>query len=708
MITNKIILVAIAATHLSLNASIDNYFPYKIEPSASNYGVTGIYEIPNARFMKAGSMRFSFSSSYPNEFTGLSASPFEWFEAGYRYAEVKNLLYSDTPSYSGNQSLKDKGFDIKVRVLKENQLTPAIAFGLRDIAGTGRFSSEYIVATKQHDNWDITAGIGWGLLGSEGSISNPISFLNDSFKTRGGKTGGEGGAFNSTSWFTGKAALFGGLEYKLRRYGLNFKLEYDTSNPDEGINPFSVDSRFNLGLEYHAFKNLNFGLSFERGNQFSFSFSILGNFASDTLRKPLPKTVQKLTKEQISRSQEDKSIFYRSLNRSLQQENIFIQGATYEEDKVKVSVASSRFTSAPRLAGRTARIASALSSNKTDKIEVSLMNGDFETSKISFPKKAFDRADESTIGADELKRLTMITSDSRKPLHEESEFNPLIKFPEIEWNMSPALKHQIGGPEGFYLGQLWWKTDINIKFARNFSLYTSIGLDIYNNFDDFRNASNSSIPHVRSDIQSYLSEGKNNLQRFKLEYMTSPYKDIFVRADLGMMEEMFGGIGGEILYRPFRKKYAFGLNLHRVRQRDYDQKFSFRDYETTTGHLGIYYDFPKDISAQLLLGKYLAGDKGATLDLSRRFKSGFALGIFATKTNLSAEEFGEGSFDKGFYFSIPTQLFYTDYRTGVISFGLHPLTKDGGALLYQHNSLFSILGNSNQSSVDQNWNDVLN
>ena len=257
------------------------------------------------------------------------------------------------------------------------------------------------------------------------------------------------------------------------------------------------------------------------------------------------------------------------------------------------------------------------------------------------------------------------------------------------------------------MGQLWWKTDINFKFARNVSLYTSIGLDIYNNFNNFRNASNSSLPHVRSDIQSYLAEGKNNIQRFKLEYMASPMKDLFLRADLGMMEEMFGGVGGEILYRPFTKKYALGLTLHKVRQRDYDQKFSFRDYETTTGHLGLYYDFPSKISGQLLIGKYLAGDKGATLDLSKRFESGFALGIFATKTNLSAEEFGEGSFDKGFYFSIPTQLFYTDYRSGVISFGLHPLTKDGGALLYQHNSLFSILGNSNKSSIDEDWSDVL-
>ena len=47
---------------------------------------------------------------------------------------------------------------------------------------------------------------------------------------------------------------------------------------------------------------------------------------------------------------------------------------------------------------------------------------------------------------------------------------------------------------------------------------------------------------------------------------------------------MFGGIGGEVLYRPFNKDYSLGLSTAPFKQRDYDQRFSFRDYETTTGH----------------------------------------------------------------------------------------------------------------------------
>jgi len=96
------------------------------------------------------------------------------------------------------------------------------------------------------------------------------------------------------------------------------------------------------------------------------------------------------------------------------------------------------------------------------------------------------------------------------------------------------------------------------------------------------------------------------------------------------------------------------------------------------------------------------------LDLSRRYKTGFTLGAFATKTNVSKEVFGEGSFDKGFYFSIPTSLFYPDFRRGNISFGLHPLTKDGGAMLHNHNSLWGILGDSGLRATERDWEHILN
>ena len=101
-----------------LLANLEDYYPVKTKFSASNYGNTGIMEMPNANFMQEGSLRFNFSSSFPNEYTSVTASPFPWLEATYRYVEIKNKLYGPR-SYSGNQSWKDKGFDLKFGLKKK-------------------------------------------------------------------------------------------------------------------------------------------------------------------------------------------------------------------------------------------------------------------------------------------------------------------------------------------------------------------------------------------------------------------------------------------------------------------------------------------------------------------------------------------------------------------------------------------------------------
>lgn len=690
----------------ALSTAISDYYPHKSLNSPSNLGETGLMELPSAKFMEPASLRLNFSASFPNEYTGLTASPFSWMEASYRYAEIKNKLYGPA-AYSGNQSWKDKGFDLKIKLLNQSYYFPHIAVGLRDIAGNGNFSSEYIVATKSFGNLDVTSGIGFGVLGSDNSIRNPLVSIDQGFKSRSGEFG-LGGDFRVGNWFSGPAAIFGGLEYSIRKYGLKFIAEYDTSNPDiSPFNPITVKSRINLGVNYNVSDSLQLRAGFERGTNFRIGFALKGNFYQDTIPKPKPKNVISLDDEQRKNIERNSQIFYTSLNKSLRQESLIIQAATLEEKEASVSVASTKYRSPVRAAGRTARIVSALAPEKVDRINVHIMNGDFEVSTFHLNREKFDSAENAKGSPSEIIQRSTLASYTNDPLILNSDFELKYKFPEIYWTMAPALKHQIGGPEGFYLGQLFWKTDITTKLNRYFSLHTSFGVNIYDTFNNFNNPSQSTIPKVRSDIQDYLREGKNNLQRFQLQYMYSPINDVFTRFDFGYMEEMFGGIGGEILYRPFSEDYALGFSLHKVKQRGYKQRFSFRDYETTTGHMTFYYDFPFGITSGLAVGKYLAGDKGFTLDLSRRFESGFTLGVFATKTNLSEEEFGEGSFDKGFYLSVPTSLFYSDFRTGNIQFGLHPLTKDGGSRLVQHNSLYGIVADSNKRSLLRDWNDLM-
>ena len=342
-----------------------------------------------------------------------------------------------------------------------------------------------------------------------------------------------------------------------------------------------------------------------------------------------------------------------------------------------------------------------------EQLNIHVMNGDTEVVIFSLNRDEFDKADKGIGSVNEILDSSHIKTANNNPLYKDAEFQPKVFFPDFKWTMAPSLRHQLGGPEGFYLGALIWQTDLIVKIRRNLTLYTSIGVNVYDTFDNFKNFSESPIPKVRSDIQRYLDEGKNHIKRMNIEYHGSPYKNVFYRVDAGILEEMFAGIGGEILYRPFNRSYVLGLSAHKVRKRAFDQKFSLMDYENATGHLSLYNEWPAGVVSSVSIGEYLAGDTGATLDVSRRYKSGFTLGVYATKTNLSAEEFGEGSFDKGFYFSIPTKLFFPDYTTGHIGFGISPLTKDGGARLWQSTNLYGVFGDSHASSIIRDWDALL-
>ena len=89
-------------------------------------------------------------------------------------------------------------------------------------------------------------------------------------------------------------------------------------------------------------------------------------------------------------------------------------------------------------------------------------------------------------------------------------FIPEVILPDYSWKITPAIKSHIGGPEAFFLGQLWLKIDATVLIRRGLTLSSSIGIDIYNTFNELNNPSASELPHVRSDIQSYLDEGKIN------------------------------------------------------------------------------------------------------------------------------------------------------------------------------------------------------
>ena len=138
------------------------------------------------------------------------------------------------------QDYKDKGFNFKLR-LKQEGILPAIAIGINDIAGTGYFSSEYIVGSYGIDNIDFHFGLGWGNLnGSNKRFKNPFGYIDDSFyRPSNFEDEGQGGQFKASRYFSDKdVSPFYGFTYIINNKTL-IKFEKDTTLTNNKI-PYAV------------------------------------------------------------------------------------------------------------------------------------------------------------------------------------------------------------------------------------------------------------------------------------------------------------------------------------------------------------------------------------------------------------------------------------------------------------------------------------
>ncbi len=722
LILRLVIVINFAVASSFVTASLDDYiFKHQETHTYNNYGSLGLIQMPNARFHKEGTLALSWSHNEPYINGSVIAYPFSWMEASYFYTDINNALYSNNPNFSGKQSYKDKGFDLKLKVLQETQYIPQVAVGGRDLAGTATFSSEYIVLSKKFKNTDFSFGLGWGTL-SGNKIKNPFSYIDDSFNSRNEiLSDTQGGEVSFDRFFSGPAGTFAGIETVLPNlYGIRLKIEYDGTNYKEEGFPFGresftfayksvkqPDSKFNYGFVYPINKNFHVKLSYTKGNTINFGFSLAADFGSKSfVRKKdpiIPVQYSEVVKDVNSR----KDIFlYRSSLNKLRDNEIFLQTAQIDDNKLSVSYTQSKFISHIRAMGRTVETLDQLAPKNIQYFELTNLNAGMPLLKTNINRDSFNRYKDSNLYP-LAKREIKISAASSSDIEDHS-YRPKSFYPKTFWGFTPSIRSQIGGPDGFFLGDLRFQAFFETLFASNINLTGSASVGLASNLDEVKITSDSIIPHVRTDIVDYLQQSeKVGIDRMQFNIFNSHSKNLYSKISFGLLEEMFGGYGGEFIYRPFEKNYAIGAEIWHVKQRDYDMLFSFRDYETVTGLVNMNYHHPQsNVLVSIRAGRFLAEDSGVSIDFSRVFKSGLRVGAFAAKTDISKLEFGEGSFDKGFYFFIPIEIFYRSHSKRYINWGLRPLTRDGAAYINHAYFMWGVTEQGQGISHERNWDDL--
>ena len=270
----------LAAGWFAIGGSHASAQPYAAEGgpivTTGDWGGVGLLQTRTARFDPDGQFNIGYSFVNPYKRYTLSLTYFSWLEATFRYTEVRTVLYSDVPEFSGDQRYKDRGADLKFRLLSEGRFRPALAVGFQDLLGTGLFAGEYFVASKRLGDFDISAGVGWGTIGSAGTFTNPFTLISDEFLERKG-TGGPGGQVSVFSLFGGpRVGIFGGVEYHTPLQGLSLKLEYDPNNYETGQNAVLVppSSPLNFGFVFRPYNWFELSFGRERGNTTMLRFTL--------------------------------------------------------------------------------------------------------------------------------------------------------------------------------------------------------------------------------------------------------------------------------------------------------------------------------------------------------------------------------------------------------------------------------------------------
>lgn len=660
--------------------------------------------MPSARMNQAGRFTVNYSNFDPYQRVSVNASPFDWLEAIFQYTDISTRDYSNFFEFSRNQTLKDKGFDVKLRLRKEGNIMPQISAGIRDLGGTGQFSSEYLVFSKGYKNIDFSAGIGWGYL-SDNQIANPLKTISNKFLTRENDIG-LGGEFSTSSYFRGKqSGVFAGLEYFFPfAHGLRLKIEYDSTDySSEARNSLNQSSKYNFGLTYPLTKFLQISISNFRDNITSFGLSFSFDLSDKNYLVKKKKFKKEIKNQSVLKkvNSMDERYLYLSTLKYLNEEKLSVRTVNIDDKKLSVSFSQNKFISYPTSYGRAFEILDMISPDNIKRFELIPVNLGNEMLSVQVDRasyKAYKKYDFS-----EVMHKNIYFSEVNDVTYDH-EYKPKTNYPYNFYSIGPSLKTHIGGPERFLIGGIDLRADTETLLSKNFNVQTISQYSLSNTYDVIRMDANSLLPQVRTNVSEYLKQSDDfSITRIQANYLNKFGTNLYSKISVGLFEEMFGGFGAEILFRPLHRNFALGAEIFRVRQRDYDGMFKFQDYKTTTGHINFFLHHPpSNILFKLSGGKYLAGDSGFTFDVSRRFASGAKMGVFFSLTDISDEEFGEGSFDKGFYVDIPLQSFLSNHSRTLSTVGLRPVTRDGAAKLIYGHDLYGITDQASLYNISIN------
>lgn len=675
----------------------------------SNYGTPGLLEIPTAEMFEDGTLAFTGSMLDGTLRTTMTFQMLPWVHGSFRYGAIDGFFPGNTV---GGETLYDRSFDIHFLLREESSRAPALALGLRDFGGTGIYASEYLVATKTiQERFKLTAGIGWGRMAGRGSFSNPLGLFSNRFQTRPDSEAGgiaETGQLDFGNWFRGDAALFGGLSWRYNDR-LTFMAEYspDLYVKEGSRNGFESRSPLNVGVQYKFKNGAQLTGSYLYGSTLGFNYTYFidpkqsvapgGQGASPPPLLPVERVALaswNLDDDIVSPAQKQAV-----LGQQLNEQGLRLVSLERRGETVSIGVENGTYGQAAQAVGRAARVLANTQEPEVEVFDIAIVSNGVPLSSVRINRTDLYELEYDPDGA--WRSFARAEVSNAVPLFE----GHLTEgaFPDFQYRIGPYFQASFFDPDSPLRYEIGATLGADYTLRPGLSFSGAVRMPLAGNLDTVTRVSNSVLPKVRSNWGRYAKESDLRLEHLTAEHIWQPGRDLYARATFGYLETMYGGLSAELLWFPINSRLAVGGELNYVKQRDFDVLFGFQDYSVATGHISAYYDLPGDYHAQVDVGRYLAGDYGATLSVDREFNNGFKVGAFFTLTDVGFSDFGEGSFDKGIRLEIPVSWLTGRPTRNKLGQVIRPVLRDGGARLNVRNRLYGFTRDARSQQLAKGW-----
>ena len=661
------------------------YTPAVADPNTS--GQTGLINMPDARIEEDGNFRVGASYFRPYLPVWASISMLPRLELSGRYTTIRGLS-SDLGQGFGDY--KDKAFDAKLLLLKEDRWWPNAAVGTLDFTGTGVFSVDYFgVLSKRLGNTDYSLGYG-------------IDRINGLF----------GGVRHRSSWVRGLSFV---TEYDANDYKRDFRADESGADSREGGWTYGIEYRKGWFGAQLALQDDDVGV-----NTYV-SIPLMKEEFVPKIDERDPYTKQ-LPPASIDQWLADTGYAAR-LARTLNDRDFRNIKLGFDGHTLSVSLTNTRISLTGRAVGRAARILLAHSPEGTSAIRISYTTEDLPALVYEFTDtRKLQRYFDGLLSRAQLDRYLKISyadslhsaglsaeeidlpqednlgllesigrSDEGHLLSFRHETQDLSTFQLVPFNVGVFFND----PNGAARFDLFTTANYTRQIGRGRFFESSVRLSLYENVSNVSEGSNSTLPHVRSDIAQYLQDGgRIKLSKLLVNQFLHPAERVYARLTAGIYEMMFAGTGGQLLYLPEQGDWAADLSVDWLRQRDTDGAFEFRDYDTVTALGALHYRLPGwGLTATARVGRFLAKDKGVRFELKRRFRSGITFGAWYTLTDGDDDtppgSPGDPYFDKGLFASIPLASMLTKDTRARSNFSIRPWTRDVGQMVVSPGDLYT-------------------